>query len=165
MPRIPHARTRLVLLLLAALSLALAAGCGGDEGLSKADYEQEVRSAGDRLESAFTKLAESGQGAAGQGSVDEVTGTIKEAQDELRASADDLDGIDPPEDVQQEHARLVGGLRALADDLDELRKAIDERDLAGVRSFLERVPELEAVTTIQEATRAIREKGYDIGAA
>jgi len=59
---------------------------------------------------------------------DELADRVEAAQDELRAAADDLDGVEPPEDVAKENERLVAGMRAYADQLDAVREAAEDGD-------------------------------------
>ena len=58
-----------------------------------------------------------------------------EAQSELRDAADELDDAKPPGAVAKQNDQLVAGMRAYADDLEELRGAAERGDSAGVTRF------------------------------
>jgi hypothetical protein len=128
---------------------------GGDERLSKHEYEQEVRSAYAEVRTAFLRT----RGASGS----ELAGHVAESQEALRTAADRLAGLKPPRPVLAEHRRLYEGMRAYADDLDELRDAADRGDESAVASFNDRVAQNPAVVQIAEAAEEMKFEGYDLG--
>lgn len=149
----PAFRTTICALLptLAVLSLA---ACGGDR-LSKREYEQKVRSEYADVQDAFR--------ATGGAQGDELAARIEDAQRELRDAADELDDLQPPEDVERENEEVVEGTREYADDLDELRDAAERRDQQAIDAFNDRIAENEAVEQIAEAAEEMKFKGYDLG--
>jgi hypothetical protein len=139
-------------LLVLALLAAVAAGCGG-ERLSKADYEQKVRTVYAGVQQAF-------QATNVRHGLAERVGA---AQDELRRAADELNSVEPPTAVEKQNEEIVEGLREYADDLDGLRKAAEQGDAARIRAFNEQLPRNEAVKQIAEAAEEMKFKGYDLG--
>lgn len=145
--------------------VALAAGCGGDDRLSKDAYQQELDAAIQKVEQAFQGLGDSLQKVtSGSGSLDQVADEVGNIQSELNSAADDLDGITPPEDVEPSHAKLVDGMRALSDDLEEFKGAIAEGDTGAIDRFAADAQGLDSVKKLEEATKELKEKGYDVGA-
>jgi HAMP domain-containing protein len=138
--------------LLAVLSLA---ACGGDDRLSKREYEEKVRSEYADVQEAFL--------ATGGAQGDELAARIEDAQQELRDAADELDEIDPPEEVEKENEEVVEGMREYAGDLDELREAAERGDQQAIDAFNERIAKNEAVEQIAEAAEEMKFKGYDLG--
>jgi hypothetical protein len=141
-------------LALAALFLVLGRDDGGQR-LSKAQYEQKVRSDYGNVQEAFrstnvqsTKL---------------LAARVGEAQSELRHAADDLDETKPPIEVEKENDQLVAGMRAYADDLDALREAAERNDAVGVQEFNQGIAQNAAVRQIAEAAEEMKFEGYDLG--
>jgi hypothetical protein len=145
-------RTRLLLILSAALALV---GCGGDGRLSKAEYEERVRSAYGEVQQAFreTNVA----------STNEMAVRVEAAQEQLREAADELDDVEPPKDIETENSQLVDGMRRYADDLDRLRNAAESGDQRTIDDFNARIAQNEAVEQMAEAAERMKFKGYDLG--
>jgi hypothetical protein len=133
----------------------LLAACGGDDRLAKREYEEKVRSEYADVQEAFL--------ATGDVQGDELAARIEDAQQELRDAADELDEIEPPEDVEKENEEVVEGMREYADDLDELREAAERGDQQAIDAFNERIAKNEAVEQIAEAAEEMKFKGYDLG--
>jgi hypothetical protein len=147
---------------LAAL-VVLAAGCGGGDGgtqLTKAQYEQQLQSVGQSIDSSFEELTQSFQG--DSPSFDKAADQIAAIQDQMRQQADDLDEVTPPDDVQAEHDKMVAGLRGFADDLDEFRQAVEDKSVEAMTKFADTFTNSESAKKIQEAGDSLKEKGYDI---
>ena len=151
----------------AAAALALAAGCGGGGGerLSKEEYQRELASARGELEDAFAGLEKALQAAgAGSGSLEKAAGEVENIQEELKEAADDLDGVAPPENVEEAHDELVEGMRALSEDMETFREAIEDGDTAAIHEFAASAGELESVRDLEAATDELRAEGYEFGA-
>jgi hypothetical protein len=144
---------RAIPLLLAALALG---GCGGDsdERLSKTEYEGKVHSVYAEVQAAF---------AATNVEPEQLAARVEDAQEELRSAADELESVQPPEDLDVEHAQIAEGMRAYADDLDVLREAAERADQAAIDAFNSRVGENRSVKLIAEAAEKAKFKGYDLG--
>ena len=134
--------------------VVLLAGCGGEERLTKQEYAQKVRAVYADLQKAF-RATNVTQG--------ELAPRVAAAQEQLRASADELDGVEPPEDVEVEHSQLVDGMRRYADDLDRLRNAAENGDQRTIEDFNARIGQNEAVEQMAEAAERMKFKGYDLG--
>jgi hypothetical protein len=137
-----------------ALAALLLAGCGGDDRLTKEEYAAKVRSVYGDVQDAFrsTNVPAS-----------ELAPRIGAAQDQLRDSADELDDVEPPDDVETEHTQLVDGMRRYADDLDRLRNAAESGDQRTIDDFNSRIAQNEAVEQMAEAAERMKFKGYDLG--
>ena len=147
----------------AAIALA---GCGGGSGdqLSKDAYQAELDSAIQKIEQAFQGLGDSLQKVgSGGGSLDAVADEVGNIQAELNSAADDLGGVTPPEEVETTHEKFVEGMRALSDDLESFRKAIDDGDTGAIDEFANDADSLGSVQTLEEATNELKEKGYEVG--
>jgi hypothetical protein len=166
---------RLLALLAIFVGVLAAAGCGGGGGggdrLSKEEYAQRVASTGDTIESSFAKLGnEASSLSAGDASsldelLDKLAKVVRESAASLRSSAEDLEGINPPEDAEQAHDKLVQGLSLLAEDIDELADAVEGGQLQEIQELgtrLENITTSEAGRLLEEATEELKEKGYSI---
>jgi hypothetical protein len=147
-------RPRISLLAVAVLALAVA-GCGGGERLSKTEYEQNLKGAGVELSNASRSLAQATTGP------QFVTG-VQQTQDGLRKVADDLDGLDPPEDVAPANGRLVAALRGLADEFEQVKEAAANGPKAA-QAAGGRLARSQASEDARQAVLEIQRRGYDVG--
>jgi methyl-accepting chemotaxis protein len=155
---------RWTMTILCAAAVAVAAGCGGGDRLSKDAYQQELDSAILKIEQAFEGLGDSlQQVGSGSGSLDAVADEIGNIQEELNSAGDDLEGVTPPEDVEATHTKLVDGMRALSDDLEEFKGAVDEGDEGAINEFASDADSLDSVKKLEEASNELKEKGYEVG--
>jgi hypothetical protein len=145
--------TRLAGLLVAALLLL--AGCGGDDRLSKEEYQGEVQGVGKTLGDALGGIDTSSAGG-----LDEVGGQVTGLQTALREAADDLDDLSPPADVEDAHEKLVDGIRGFADDLEQLAEAAESGDLTAIQTFQDVFTTSDSVRKIREAADELQDKGY-----
>ena len=154
---------RRIWIVLAAAALAAgAAGCGGDGGgdrLSKEEYQQQVKDVGSTL----TKSAEGLSGAFNQSdpeSLDQVADEVEKLQDAMNTAADDLDAMNPPQDAQASHDKLVDGMRGFAGDIGDLAEAARDGRLKDIQDFAENFGNSDSAKKIQEATEELKAKGY-----
>jgi hypothetical protein len=140
-------------LILALTALALTA-CGG-ERLSKSEYEQRVRETYAGVQQAF--LATNVSSAA------LLAERVGKAQDSLREAADRLEDTNPPQEVEKQNDEIVAGLRAYADDLEELKEAAERGDRKAIARFNNGVRNNPAIARIAEAAEEMKEKQYDLG--
>jgi hypothetical protein len=138
---------------LAAVLLVPRGGGGGT--LSKPEYEAKVRAVYADVQDAFRKTNVT--------STKLLAARVAEAQRELRHAADELDDAKPPGAIARENDQLVEGMRAYADDLEELRGAAERGDSAGVARFNRSIPQNTAVRQIAEAAEEMKFEGYDLG--
>ena len=129
---------------------------GGDGGtLSKPEYEKKVQAEYANVQDAFRKTNVT--------STKLLAARVAEAQRELRHAADVLDDAKPPGSVAAKNDQLVAGMRAYADDLEELRGAAERGDSAAVARFNQSIPQNTAVRQIAEAAEEMKFEGYDLG--
>lgn len=149
--------TRVLTLSLAALAL-LAAGCGGDDGSSKEDYEREVQTVGDTLQRTFGEL---GSSISGSGSTEQAATKLEEGAASLDKAAADFRDIDPPSEIEDSHNQIVSGLEALADEFRKGAQAAEGGDLQELLQFAQGLQGSDAVRQVTEAGNDIESKGYD----
>ena len=98
-------------------ALAFVAGCGKEE---ENDYVEQVNEVNDSLATtlndATSNLDPSNPQAAGD--------ALDSAQSAISDSADELEAIDPPEEVADLHDQLVEGTRSVADQMAEFQDAL-----------------------------------------
>jgi chromosome segregation ATPase len=155
------------LIALAGASLVVLAGCGGDGGggaLSKEDYQKELTAATTQVEKAFTDLGAAFDNVSNEkGSLEDAAGEVGKIQDELNAAADDLDGVEPPENISQANDDLVEGLRQLSEDLEEMKTALEEGDAGALSKIGAGFENLESAKLLEKATNALEKEGYKLG--
>lgn len=114
--------TRALLLTVLPASLAILAGCGGDVA-EKNEYVDKVNAAQQRFVKSTESLAASNPA--------EVVDALGEIRTGVEKVADEIEAIEPPEDVKDSHAKLVDVLRDFTAELDTATKAISsEKDPA-----------------------------------
>jgi hypothetical protein len=145
-----------------AASLAAAAvlvgggGCGGGDRLSKAEYEEKMQEVGASLERSFEAIGDNPD------SLDQLSEALGKSQDELREAADELEDVEPPENVEDAHDDVVDGLRGVADQFGELVEATEEGDPEEIEQFMKDFEDSDAAKKLQSATEEIKSKGYKI---
>jgi uncharacterized protein YicC (UPF0701 family) len=141
---------------LLALCAVLLAGCsGGEDRLTKSQYEQKVRSVYSGVQAAF----ESTRDADGS----QLARRIEQAQQELLSAAGELESIEPPAAVEEETEELVEGMREYAESLDGVRAAAERNDSVAIGQFNLGLDDNEAVEQMAEAAEEMKFKGYDLG--
>ena len=134
------------------LALVVLAGCGGGEDrLTKEEYQAEVRRIGSTLGETLGGLNTSA-GALGP--------QVADVQANLRTTADDLDELAPPEEIESAHDKLVEGINGFADELDDLKAAVEAEDEDAIRRFEDTFTGSASVQKIREASEELQEKGY-----
>lgn len=140
-----------------AIAGVLAAGCGGEA--SKGDYEREVNDVNTELEQEFDKFQDGTP----------TKAEMERGADIISDAADDLDDIDPPDDVKQTHEDLVGTIRKLGESLRVMAPALEASGGGGKLSTedeqaLVKAQEdsQDAIEGLQKAQEAFTKAGYDI---
>jgi hypothetical protein len=170
------AAKRSVLLPVGAATLLLAAGCGGGGGsstssnptasttgaatttapastpLAKAEYVTRMKAIGTSLSTSLNSLGSATTAA-------KAAAALAEVQSDLRAAADRIAAINPPDPIKKQHAQLAKAVRDFADELDPVIAKLKK----GNMTALSTVPTLKGLQEIQTASTAIANKGYKIG--
>lgn len=140
----------LVAIAIALLSAALLAGCGG---VSKSEYEKDVKKVATKVEKDLDKL-------------DSGTPTAKDldtAKDTLEGAADDLEDIEAPSEVESLHEDLIDTLNDTAKLMDKMaplmEKAAKDPTSLGEKE-LEQMNEITTDFSAIEKRMAKIEKGY-----
>jgi hypothetical protein len=143
---------------LAAAIAAIAAGCGdgggGDERLSKSDYETQVGTIDAGL---FAALQAVGSAT----TVKATVAALEQCQAEFARLADELQAIVPPKDVEAEHEELTAGVREFPEQLNPIIARVAE----GNRLAIAGVQSMPAMTKLVHATAGINHKGYVLKAS
>jgi hypothetical protein len=160
---------RHVLLATAAIaaSLALSAcggGGGGGDRLTKAEYEQEVAAIGKTFGEGLGSITNAQ-------SPDEIGPALAAAKEEIGAVAARLDDLNPPEEIEAAHERLVAGLEAFSGDLDKVagqieeaaKKAQEDNDPSALFAVFGALASLESIKELQAVEKEFEKAGYDLG--
>jgi Family of unknown function (DUF6376) len=108
-------RSLIVISVLASTIALVAVGCGNGEAH---DYVDEVNAIQTDLQT------EAGQIAAGGSNPNQIADIASQMQDLFASAADDLEAVDPPEDVADLHGRLVEQVRSLGEQIGASGEAI-----------------------------------------
>jgi hypothetical protein len=133
--------------LAAAIALTLTA-CGGDDPVTKAEYEE--RTAAIQRELAESLQVQLGTMKQRQEAAPRVAGAMREA-------VDDADEIDPPAEIAEHHDAYVDALRRCADRFEDILVKHDDKD--------EAFGELLALTCVEQMQAALgdmEDKGYQV---
>lgn len=147
--RCPHLLLLAALVLLAAL---FAAGCGED-GPSKDEYEDGLRTVQRQLAAANEASRESGE-ATGEARTEK----LEEAHDKIAAAAKTADGLKPPSDATKAHEQLSRALSDYATLFQQL--ATLEPGTGNESELYSRAGEI--VDELGEANRELDKLGYDV---
>lgn len=112
---------RLTLALLAAVAALAVAACGNDEQNS---YVDDVNAAQNEFLDSMTQAASQPPPTNAQ----QANALVSSMEDSLNAFADDLEGIEPPEDVADLHQELITTTTDVADEIGKLGKALQSGD-------------------------------------
>jgi hypothetical protein len=148
-----------VLALVFALAAASCGGGGGGSGgdrLSKGEYEQQMRAIGADLAEASSKVDISSTT-----DLDKVADNVAAFQDELEAAANDVDDLNPPEDAEEETAKIADALHAFADQFAKMEQAARSRDVDALQEAQQAL--ITKGADAQRAAQDLKAKGYNIG--
>ena len=140
---------RIVLLATAGAAALLAAGCGGDDRLSREELASRADAICTKYEGELDQLAE-------PQSLADVERLAKEAKPVIEDGVDELDSLRPPEDLEDEWDRWISGQRESIEALDDLREAAAARDDDRIQQVVQEQQGKE-----QEADDLARELGLD----
>ena len=141
----------------------IAPSCGGDSRLSKAEYERRVNQIGQELSDTLETTFSSPQ-FQDPSSLKDAADVLRQGQKEMAGAADRLDGVNPPEEIEGIHDRFVKGIRDFARDFGTFADATEKGDLAALQRFSQQISDqsLPSMIAVNEATAALKAKGYDI---
>ena len=145
---------RVFAIVLAAASLGVVAGCGGDERLSREEFSDRLQSIDQRGSERWGRVA---QRANDLKPDQPISADVKQPMRELgefqRQAAGELEGINPPEDAKEEVEKLIDALRERTEIFDHV---------IAVGRFTP--PEGDQITKsgdkIDEAFQQLRDKGF-----
>jgi hypothetical protein len=116
-----------------ALVLAvLAAGCGGGGGdrLSEEEFQEQANAICARFEDRIDELGQ-------PQSIDEVTKFVDEAIPVVNEEIGELEGLEPPEELEDEFDRMLAEARKTVQAGQKLGEAAESRDEAALRAAIE----------------------------
>jgi hypothetical protein len=148
-----HARRIAPLLLVA----ALVAGCGGSSRLSKAQYEAKAKADGNVVQAAVVKIS------GNPSSLAALAKEVDAAETAVKKAADDLGSAKPPANAEADNAKIVAALRAIAVQLEKLKKAAAAGDPAAAQAAATAIQHAPEIKSAQAAAKDLKAKGYDIG--
>jgi hypothetical protein len=131
-----------------AIAVALTACGGGDDPVTKAEYER--RTATIQRELATSLQVQLGTRQQREDAAPRVAGAMRDA-------ADEADSIEPPDEIAEHHEAYVGALRTCADRFEDILAKHDDKD--------EAFGELLALTCVEEMQAALgdmEDKGYRV---
>jgi hypothetical protein len=116
-----------------------------------------MQAIGGELQTASTAIGDLSQ----TRDLDKLADTIADFRERLDEAADDVDGLSPPEDVEEETDQIAEALQAFADTFGKMEDAARDGDLAGLQKAQAEIASKGAEA--QRATASLEQKGYEIG--
>ncbi len=147
-------RTRAPLILLLSSCFVLA-GCGSSpREVTKAQYQQELTRLGTNLTNLGSELGRS---------IDIATfnRNVQDLQDGLDDAAHDLDGLEPPANVQAANDRLADAFSGFSDRLEAVKEA-RRQSIFKARDELQSVSRSAPIKEGRAAVRELKRNGYDV---
>ena len=160
----PHVRR--VSLLCALLTAMLLTACGGGGGaggdaLSKQEYQDRLNTTRTELSTSFDALGTQLEGAlTGSGSLDDAASEVESIQEKLRAQADELESLTPPDDAADANDAMASGMQELADDLDAFKSALESEDLGKIQAEANKIETFTSGKKLQQAGDDLEAAGY-----
>jgi hypothetical protein len=153
-------RRAAVVLVAVSVAALVAAGCGGSDEPTNAEYGEQLRDAMADVEAAYGATADTPSGEGG-----DAVEQLRTTQVGLRDAGNRLADVTPPADLQDEHDALVAGVRDMADAVDKLVEAQDlaERDPARARALAREFASDDSFASVEAAASAIQDAGVDAG--
>ena len=147
-------RLRALPLLVVALTIVVA-GCGSNpREVTTAQYQEELTRLG-------TKLTNLGSEVGRTIDIATFNRNIQELQDGLDDAAHDLDGLQPPANVQSANERLANAFSEFSDRLEAVKEA-RRQSIFKARDELQRVSRSAPIREGRAAVRELKRKGYDV---
>jgi thiamine biosynthesis lipoprotein ApbE len=144
------------LLLALVVSALLATACGGEQRLTKAQYEKQVRALYGEVRAAFQATRDV------KGAV--LAERIDTASTKLRIAAQQLDmRFEPPKEVEEHNEELAEGMLAYSVELLDLVQALERGDKRALHRYNARIPRSREIERMAEAAEEMKFMGYDLG--
>ena len=161
----------LAVLLVSSTALVIAAGCGGGESsdrLTKEGYLQEFEGIVNDLDARFGELINADIDTTDFDAVADQADKLGEGVDEL---GDRVEALNPPEEVQATHDKLVDGLHEFAAWAHDLADKVRTAPASELVTLLEEFgltgafdpAKIPGADKIQEAIEEFEEQGYTLG--
>ena len=142
----------------------LLTACGGGNGgdaLSKQEYQDRLDTTRTELSTSFDALGTQLEGALkGSGSLDDAASEVESIQEKLRAQADELEGLTPPDDAAKANDKLASGMQELADDLDAFKSALKSGDFGKIQAEANKIQTFTSGKKLQQAGDDLEAAGY-----
>ena len=139
-------------------ALAFAACGGGDDdsgALSKEDYRNQAQKISDEYEKQGAPALEAAQSK----DPEESLAGVVELADASTAAANKLDPLEPPEEWESAHNKLIGALRTVGERGKKVEEAAEAKDEAGIKSavnaFQQSIVELDRIGDEHEKTTGV----------
>jgi soluble cytochrome b562 len=136
-------------------------GGGGGDALSKQEYQDQLNTTRTELSTSFQALGTQLEGALkGSGSLDDAASEVESIQEKLRAQADELESLTPPDEAAQANDKLASGMQELADDLDAFKSALESGDFGKIQTEANKIETFASGKTLQQAGDDLEAAGY-----
>ena len=142
--------------MLVVLAPALLGGCGEQ---SPEEYQGEVAGI---LEPLFSELEQIGHEAATRRSAEELVPDLERATGAIDAAVDDLERIDPPSELEEQHRALVDALSAFGEAVAAARDSAEAGDEQAITTELPQAAR-EFQTRLAEVTEDYEAAGVEFG--
>jgi HPt (histidine-containing phosphotransfer) domain-containing protein len=159
---VPHVpRVSFLCALLTAMLLTACGGGTGGDALSKQEYQDRLNTTRTELSTSFEALGTQLEGALkGSSSLDDAASEVESIQEKLRAQADELDGLTPPDDAAEANDKLASGMQELADDLDAFKSALASNDFGKIQAEANKIETFTSGKKLQQAGDELEAAGY-----
>jgi hypothetical protein len=147
--------------LLTAMLLTACGGGNGGDALSKQEYQDQLDTTRTELSTSFDALGTQLEGGLqGSGSLDEAASEVESIQEKLRAQAEELEGLTPPDDAAEANDTLASGMQELADDLDAFKSALESGDFGKIQAEANKIEMFTSGKKLQQAGDDLEAAGY-----
>ena len=154
-------RVSLLCSVMTAMLLTACGGGGGGDALSKQEYQDQLNTTRTELSTSFAALGTELEGALkGSGSLDDAASEVESIQEKLRAQADELESLTPPDDAAEANDKLASGMQELADDLDGFKSALESKNFGKIQAEANKIETFDSGKTLQQAGDDLEAAGY-----